>query len=262
MEAMEEQLVVKSPEDIKIEGDEIEKIDVNCKQEMVTEEEKNLEENDEEQQQKIKEENLVDEQQPSVLEAPQELQIEENTNKTMFDDLEIPDTMEIIQVTEVLPLEIIEEPVVEDIKLSSSPITDQEIVNDEIKPKSPSPVPTMTCSIDGNNDTEGIVPVAAQTMGTIKINISQKSTPVIAKPIVPPEDSSSSFEPLLSQDFTQTFGEYDPDQPPPPGLEMETVVATKVQKEMKPRLMQNAKKIKEYPMVNKGKEMSGLCSIM
>jgi len=175
-----------------------------------------------------------------------------------YEDLEIPDTMEIIQVAEVLSPKLVDEPIVENINTLSSPPNTQEIVPEEIKPKSPSPVSTMTCSIDGNTDTEWNVPVAP-AMGTIKINISQKMTPVV-KPIILSENTS--IEPQSPPDFTQTFGEIDPDQPPPPGLEMETVVAPKIQREMKPRLMLNAKKLKEYPIVNKGKEMSGLCSIM
>jgi len=188
----------------------------------------------------------------------QEPQTEENMKSKNFEDLEIPDTMEIIQVTEVLSPKLIDEPIVENVNSSSSSTITQEIVSEEIKPKSPSPVSTMTCSIDGNTDTEWNVPVAP-AMGTIKINISQKITPVV-KPTVLTE--SIPIEPQSPPDFTQTFGEIDPDQPPPPGLEMETVVVPKVQRDMKPRLMHNAKKLKEYPIVNRGKEMSGLCSIM
>lgn len=245
-------------DDVTAKDEEIVKMEVKCEQEIVVEEEKLKEEN-EEQQQQIKDENLVDEK-PPVSEVYREPKIEENTKENMFDDLEIPDTMEVIQLTEVLPLRV-KEPLVEDIKPLSPPIADQETAPEEIKPKSPSPVSTMTCSIDGNNDTEGIVPVAALALGTIKINISQKTTPVV-KPVVPSNDDSSSVEQQSPQDFTPAFGEFDPDQPPPPGLEMETVAATKVQREMKPRLVHNVKKIKEYPTVNKGKEMSGLCSIM
>lgn len=193
----------------------------------------------------------------SLKSVSEETLNEENVDKNLLNDLEIPDTMEIIQVSEVVSPKPIDEPVVEKINLLSSPNT-QEIVPEEIKPRSPSPVSTMTCSIDGNTDTEWNVPVAP-AMGTIKINISQKSTPV-NKSIINNEDTST--EPQSLPDFTQTFGEIDPDQPPPPGLEMETVVAPKIQREMKPRLMHNSKKLKEYPMVNRGKEMSGLCSIM
>lgn len=186
-----------------------------------------------------------------------EIQTEENTKKNVYEDLEIPDSMEVIQVTEILPPQVIDETNIENNNPSSPPVT-QDTVSDEMKPKSPSPISTMTCSIDGNTDTEWNVPVAP-AMGTIKINISQKSTPVV-KPII--STSDASIEPQSPPDFTPTFGEIDPDQPPPPGLEMETVVVPKIQREMKPRLMHNTKKLKEYPMVNKGKEMSGLCSIM
>lgn len=265
MEVEEEQVEVKEDQlevneeqlDVKVKDDEIEEKEIKCEEEIATEREKIEEEK--EQKHQIKDENLVDEQ-SSVLEGFQEPEIEENAKKTMFDDdLEIPDTMEVIQVTEMLPPKVNEE-FVEDVKPLSPPMTDQEIVPDEIKPKSPSPVSTMTCSIDGNNDTEGIIPVAAQALGTIKINISQKITSV--KSNAPAEDTSLFVESQSSQDFIPAFSEFDPDQPPPPGLEMETVIATKVQKEMKPRLMNNVKKIKEYPMLNRGKEMSGLCSIM
>lgn len=207
-----------------------------------------------------KEENegLITDENVSVLESvSQGLQTEENTKKKEYEDLEIPDSMEIIQVTEILSPKVLDEPSIENNNSSPSPVT-QDTVSDEIKPKSPSPVSTMTCSIDGNTDTEWNVPVAP-AMGTIKINISQKSAPSV-KPIIPTMDTS--IEPQSPPDFTPTFGEIDPDQPPPPGLEMETVVAPKIQREMKPRLMQNTKKLKEYPIVNKGKEMSGLCSIM
>lgn len=187
----------------------------------------------------------------------QEPKVDENTKKNVYEDLEIPDNMEVIQFTELLSPKLIDEHSVKDSNLSL-PQVSVEVVPDEIKPESPSPVSTMTCSIDGNTDTEWNVPVAPAT-GTIKINISQKILPV--KPTVPLKDST--VEPQSPPDFTPTFGEIDPDQPPPPGLEMETVVIPKVQqREVKPRLLNNAKKIKEYPVVNKGKEMSGLCSIM
>lgn len=178
---------------------------------------------------------------------------EECAKKNEHEDLEVPETMEIIQVTEVLSPKLNDESVAEYTKPSSPSNVE------EIKPKSPSPVSTMTCSIDGNNDTEWNIPVAP-AMGTIKININQKITPVV-KLTAPVEDMSVEQRQSPS-DFSPTFGEIDPDQPPPPGLEMETVVAPKIQRELKPRLMQNVKKLKEYPIVNRGKEMSGLCSIM
>lgn len=249
-EVKKDQLEVKLTEDVNIKDEKKEVIELKStfEQEIIVETE-------------IKDENVL------VPKAVfQEPQIEENIKKNVYEDLEIPDTMEVIQVTEevsqvteVLSPKIIDEPIVEDANPSSPPIT-QDIVPDEIKPKSPSPVSTMTCSIDGNTDTEWNVPVAPAT-GTIKINISQKFTPVV-KPIVTSEVPPSIELPQSPPDFTPTFGEIDPDQPPPPGLEMETVIAPKIQREMKPRLMNNAKKLKDYPIVNKGKEMSGLCSIM
>lgn len=208
---------------------------------------------------KENEEQIIDELKSENV--SQELNIEESSKRNVYEeDIEIPDTMEIIQVSdEVISPKLTVEPIVE----QSNPVTStvaQEVFNDEeIKPRSPSPVSTMTCSIDGNTDTEWNVPVAP-AMGTIKININQKITPVV-KPIVTPTEEKS-IEPQSPPDFTPTFGEIDPDQPPPPGLEMETVVIPKIQREMKPRLMQNAKKIKEYPIIHRGKEMSGLCSIM
>lgn len=184
------------------------------------------------------------------------------TNINVFDDVEIPETMEIIHsASEVLSPKVKDEP----IENNNIPLLiESEVSNEEpVKSKSPSPVSTMTCSIDGNTDTEWNVPVAP-AMGTIKINISQKATAII-KPLKPAvEVSSTIVEPKSPQDdSTPTFGEIDPDQPPPPGLEMETVaVPLKPQRELKPRLLNNVKKLKEYPAVNKGKEMSGLCSIM
>lgn len=221
-----------------------EEIELNCKQETVTENQET-------------EERFMDENIPKIEFVSQESQIEKIVNTNVNADLEVPDTMEIIQVTEVTSPILIDEPIIEDSK-PSSPLITQEISN-EIKPKSPSPVSTMTCSIDGNTDTEWNIPVAP-AMGTIKINISQKIAPVIQSPTIPTENTS--VEPQSPQDLTPTFGEIDPDQPPPPGLEMETVVVPKIQKEMKQRLMNNTKKLTEYPIVNKGKEMSGLCSIM
>lgn len=194
-----------------------------------------------------------------VFQEPQsEESTDKNINENVFKDLEIPDTMEIIQMTEVIPSPSLIDESVTNNNPSPPPIT-QEIIPEEVKPKSPSPVSTMTCSIDGNTDTEWNVPVAP-SVGTIKINISQKVVTAVAKPIMPTGDIS--VEPKSPLDTTPTFGEIDPDQPPPPGLEMETVVTPKLQKDMKPRLMYNVKKLKEYPIVNKGKEMSGLCSIM
>lgn len=235
--------IKKLPENIKLETE-------GKKEELINEQEKIP---------KTENEQIIDENVSKSDLISQEPQIEENIKKNVFEDLEIPDTMEIIQITEVLSPKLVDEPIVEDNKPLSSPIT-QEIMPDDIKPKSPSPVSTMTCSIDGNTDTEWNVPVAP-AMGTIKINISQKITPVL-KPIVPVESSSAVEPPRSPPDFTPTFGEIDPDQPPPPGLEMETVVIPKIQREMKPRLMHNVKKLREYPIVNRGKEMSGLCSIM
>lgn len=222
-----------------------EEIELNCKQETVAENQET-------------EEQLMDENLPRVEFVSQESQIEKSINKNVNADLEVPDTMEIIQVTEVTSPILVDKQIIQDSK-PSSPLTTQEIPN-EIKPKSPSPVSTMTCSIDGNTDTEWNIPVAP-AMGTIKINISQKIAPVVNKsPTIPTENIS--VEPQSPQDLTPTFGEIDPDQPPPPGLEMETVVVPKIQREMKQRLMNNTKKLTEYPIVNKGKEMSGLCSIM
>lgn len=221
-----------------------EEIELNCKQETVTENQET-------------EEQLMNENLPKVEFVSQESQIEKIINKNVNADLEVPDTMEIIQVTEVTSPILVDKPIIEDSK-PSSPLTTQEIPY-EIKPKSPSPVSTMTCSIDGNTDTEWNIPVAP-AMGTIKINISQKIAPVNKSPTIPTENTS--VEPQSPQDLTPTFGEIDPDQPPPPGLEMETVVVPKIQREMKQRLMNNTKKLTEYPIVNKGKEMSGLCSIM
>lgn len=238
---MELHLEVNLPEEIKVKDEIKEEIEPKCEQETDTE---------------IKSEEQIDDK--NVLETEpvsHELHVEENSKKNMYEDLEIPDTMEVIQVTEVLS-KLEDEPIVEE-KSSSSSVT-QDLVPDEVKPKSPSPVSTMTCSIDGNTDTEWNVPVAP-AMGTIKINISQKISPTV-KSTVPTEETS--VEPQSPPDFTPTFGEIDPDQPPPPGLEMETVVVPKIQREMKPRLMHNSKKLKEYPVVNRGKEMSGLCSIM
>lgn len=252
----EKLLEVKMSEDIKI--PEVKILPDNIK---IEDEEKKKEEeliSEQENIPKTENEQIIDENLLKSDPISQEPQIEESIKKNVFEDLEIPDTMEVIQVTEVLSPKLVDEPIIEDIKPLPLPIT-QEIMPEEIKPKSPSPVSTMTCSIDGNTDTEWNVPVAP-AMGTIKINISQKITPVL-KPVVPVENSS--IEPPRSPpDFTPTFGEIDPDQPPPPGLEMETVVIPKIQREMKPRLMHNVKKLREYPIVNKGKEMSGLCSIM
>lgn len=248
LEAKKEQLEVKKelqlevnlPEEIKVKDEIKEEIEPKCEHETVTVN------NSEEQ---VDDKNLLETE--SVFHEP----VEENSKKNMYEDLEIPDTMEIIQVTEALP-KLTDEPIAEE--KPSSPSVTEDLVPDEVIPKSPSPVSTMTCSIDGNTDTEWNVPVAP-AMGTIKINISQKITPTV-KSTVPNEETS--IEPQSPPDFTPTFGEIDPDQPPPPGLEMETVVVPKIQREMKPRLMHNSKKLKEYPTVNRGKEMSGLCSIM
>lgn len=236
-------------EEIQIKDETIEIIKPKYENELVTETETITvkKENEEQIIDELKSENVS-----------QELNIEESSKENVYEeDIEIPDTMEIIQVSDkVISPKLTVEPIVEESDPLTSMVT--QVLNDEeIKPRSS--VSTMTCSIDGNTDTEWNVPVAP-AMGTIKINISQKITPVV-KPIVTPTEDRS-IEPQSPPDFTPTFGEIDPDQPPPPGLEMETVVVPKIQREMKPRLMQNAKKIKEYPIINKGKEMSGLCSIM
>jgi len=273
----EQQLEVKSLENSK---DEIEKLKEEIKEVKLKDEVKDVEFKEvevkevelkkvnEEKESKCKQETFTKNKENEDLVANENLPdpesinqghlMEENIKKNVDEDIEIPDTMEIIQVTEVLSPKIIDKSVVED-NSPLSPSNIQENVPDELKHKSPSPVSTMTCSIDGNTDTEWNIPVAP-AMGTIKINISQKIAPVV-KPTIPAEESS--LEPQSPQDFTPTFGKIDPDQPPPPGLEMETVVVVpKIQREMKPRLMNNSKKLKEYPTVNKGKEMSGLCSIM
>ncbi|XP_050433874.1 uncharacterized protein LOC126841432 isoform X2 [Adelges cooleyi] len=204
-----------------------------------------------------------------------------------FDDIDIPENMEVIHSEEVsedistTTTTVKQEPNVvgenvndNDVGVEAEDKTEVVIV--KAKSKSPSPVlSTMTCSIDGNTNTEWNVPVAP-AMGTIKINISQKASAALkpsSKPNVVETSSSSSVVEVNPQDLTPTFGEIDPDQPPPPGLEMDTVLVVPAkppqqpqvpppQRDLKPRIMNNAKKLREYPVVNKGKEMSGLCSIM
>lgn len=100
-------------------------------------------------------------------------------------------------------------------------------------------------SIDGNVEFDSsTVTTATPTFGgKIKINIS-KPLPIVQ----PKETKEVSVESELSMD---TF--IDPSQPLPPGEEP-------VQLNVKPALQ--GLELKRLPPVEKGKELTGLCSIM
>jgi pre-mRNA cleavage complex 2 protein Pcf11 len=104
--------------------------------------------------------------------------------------------------------------------------------------------PTFTSSIDGNTEPVLSVPTSTASIGSkIKINIS-KQLPVIApkEPKDVPCDAVPCLDPVI-----------DPSQPLPPGEEP-------VQLNVKPAL--RGVDLKKMPPVQKGSELTGMCSIM
>lgn len=103
----------------------------------------------------------------------------------------------------------------------------------------------LVSSIDGNIDLETGTPVSTSSIGgKIKINIS--------KPILPLVQPKETKEPIIESEIcAETF--IDPSQPLPPGEEP-------VQLNMKPAL--KGVELKKLPVVKKGTELTGLCSIM
>ena len=108
----------------------------------------------------------------------------------------------------------------------------------------PSQPTTIISSIDVNTEPVLSVPTTTASIGSkIKINIS-KPLPVITpkEPKEIPCDSVPSLEPVI-----------DPSQPLPPGEEP-------VQLNIKPAL--RGVELKKLPPVQKGSELTGMCSIM
>lgn len=104
--------------------------------------------------------------------------------------------------------------------------------------------PALISSIDGNTELVSSIPTTTANIGSkIKINIS-KPLPVIApkEPKDIPCDSVTSLEPII-----------DPSQPLPPGEEP-------IQLNIKPALI--GVELKKLPPVQKGSELTGMCSIM
>ncbi|XP_044254626.1 pre-mRNA cleavage complex 2 protein Pcf11 [Tribolium madens] len=134
------------------------------------------------------------------------------------------------------------------IKIKSEPIDPDEMLEaprEESTVSFTEPVqPTFISSIDGNTEPVSSVPTSTANIGSkIKINIS-KPLPVIApkEPKDIPCDSVPSLEPVI-----------DPSQPLPPGEEP-------VQLNIKPAL--RGIELKKLPPVQKGSELTGMCSIM
>ncbi|XP_063927873.1 uncharacterized protein LOC135141017 isoform X2 [Zophobas morio] len=135
------------------------------------------------------------------------------------------------------------------IKIKSEPIDpdDVALVTPPEEPASfaePSQPTTIISSIDGNTEPVLSVPTTTASIGSkIKINIS-KPLPVITpkEPKEIPCDSVPSLEPVI-----------DPSQPLPPGEEP-------VQLNIKPAL--RGVELKKLPPVQKGSELTGMCSIM
>lgn len=100
-------------------------------------------------------------------------------------------------------------------------------------------------SIDGNVefDTGTVTTAAPPFGGKIKINISKPL------PLLPHKETKEL--PIESDLITDTF--IDPSQPLPPGEEP-------VQLNVKPALQ--GVELKRLPPIEKGKELTGLCSIM
>ncbi|XP_064215104.1 pre-mRNA cleavage complex 2 protein Pcf11 isoform X1 [Tribolium castaneum] len=135
------------------------------------------------------------------------------------------------------------------IKIKSEPIDPDEEMLEVPREESSVPFtepvqPSFTSSIDGNTEPVSSVPTTTANIGSkIKINIS-KPLPVIA-PKEPKDiscDSVPSLEPVI-----------DPSQPLPPGEEP-------VQLNIKPAL--RGIELKKLPPVQKGSELTGMCSIM
>lgn len=198
---------------------------------------------------KIKDE-IKDKSTPKTKPTYQAIKVE----KSICEYFEIPDT---IQVNKVLVPKIKHEYIFEGINSPSLIPQDVPVL---IKSEPPTPASTITCSIDENPDTKCNI-LVTPPFGTVKTNMSPKMSPIAEQPILVQDSTVNSQLPL---DFTSTFGLIDLSQPPPPGLEIEMKIVPKVLKNLKPRLLNNVDKLKEYciPIRNKGNEMSGLCTIM
>lgn len=100
--------------------------------------------------------------------------------------------------------------------------------------------------IDGNVQFESGLPPTSSVSGKIKINIT-KPLPVLAPKEINNKD-------LVSSDVENNSAELiDPSQPLPPGEES-------IQLNLKPALQ--GLNVKKLPPVQKGTELTGLCSIM
>lgn len=115
----------------------------------------------------------------------------------------------------------------------------------EESPKAEAPHSDMVFSIDGNVEFDAATAATPGTTfgGRIKINISKPLPAVAAR-----EAKEAPVESELSKD---TF--IDPSQPLPPGEEP-------VQLNVKPALQ--GVELRRLPPVEKGRELTGLCSIM
>ncbi|XP_063228408.1 serine/arginine repetitive matrix protein 2-like isoform X2 [Bacillus rossius redtenbacheri] len=141
--------------------------------------------------------------------------------------------------------------------------SEEKMEEDYIKPVAPVADTThvsVACSIDGNVQFEDQAQLATTVPGKIKINItkpiSTKETPAEAeveqskdnkKEATSTVENSDEIEAAICKDLTEMT------EPPPPGVGPEPV-------HMKPLLV--GRKLTEFPKVQKGKELSALCSIM
>jgi pre-mRNA cleavage complex 2 protein Pcf11 len=130
--------------------------------------------------------------------------------------------------------------------VDASGVADDELVTprEEASVFAEASQPTFTSSIDGNTEPVLSVPTSTASIGSkIKINIS-KQLPVIApkEPKDVPCDAVPCLDPVI-----------DPSQPLPPGEEP-------VQLNVKPAL--RGVDLKKMPPVQKGSELTGMCSIM
>ncbi|KAL1114844.1 hypothetical protein AAG570_007668 [Ranatra chinensis] len=108
---------------------------------------------------------------------------------------------------------------------------------------------SLTTSIDGNVELEEAPQIVIP--GKIIINISKGKSSKDTKSASPPEDNTEPSPSSTEQTSAMTLVEQM--QPPPPGEELYPA-------HVKPRIV--GTKLTDYPVVNKGSELSGLCNIM
>lgn len=118
-------------------------------------------------------------------------------------------------------------------------------LTEQNKPKGDTTHAELVSSIDGNIELDTGMPATANSIGSkIKINISKPLPVVLPKET---KEISAGDSEISAEIFI------DPSQPLPPGEEP-------IQLNVKPALQ--GLELKKMPVVKKGSELTGLCSIM